>query len=145
MSAIDNALYNAFGQRNVSTMYRSLNQYFVIMELKPEYQRDVNALGMLYIRSQQGELVPLSAVSSITQNVGPLAITHSGQLPSVTISFNLARGYELSDAVDAFRQVERGVHVVLDHDHGHIPRNPGDQGFHRHAFLEGEPGKRLIE
>src|SRR5665647_3291740 len=82
---IEAALYNAYGSRQVSTIFTPNNQYFVIMELKPEFQRDINALGMLYIRSQQGALVPLSAVSAISQNVGPLAITHSGQLPSVTI------------------------------------------------------------
>ncbi|MEO5902825.1 MAG: efflux RND transporter permease subunit [Gemmatimonadaceae bacterium] len=85
---IEAALYNAYGSRQVSTIFTPNNQYFVIMELKPEYQRDVSALGMLYIRSNAGALVPLSAVSSITENVGPLSITHAGQLPSVTISFN---------------------------------------------------------
>jgi HAE1 family hydrophobic/amphiphilic exporter-1 len=98
---IEAALYNAYGSRQVSTIFTPNNQYFVIMELKPEYQRDVNALGMLYIRSQQGELVPLSAVSSITENVGPLAITHSGQLPSVTISFNTKPGIALGTATKA--------------------------------------------
>ena len=83
---IESALYNAYGSRQVSTIYTPNNQYFVIMELKPEFQRDINALGMLYIRSQQGNLVPLSAVANITQNVGPLSITHSGQLPSVTVT-----------------------------------------------------------
>ena len=98
---IEAALYNAYGSRQVSTIFTPNNQYFVIMELKPEYQRDVNALGMLYIRSQQGELVPLSAVSSITQNVGPLAITHVGQLPSVTISFNTKPNVALGTATKA--------------------------------------------
>jgi len=98
---IEAALYNAYGSRQVSTIFTPNNQYFVIMELKPEYQRDVNALGMLYIRSQQGALVPLSAVSAITQNVGPLAITHSGQLPSVTISFNTKPGVALGTATKA--------------------------------------------
>ena len=98
---IEAALYNAYGSRQVSTIFTPNNQYFVIMELKPEYQRDVNALGMLYIRSQQGELVPLSAVSSITQNVGPLAITHAGQLPSVTISFNTKPNVALGTATKA--------------------------------------------
>jgi HAE1 family hydrophobic/amphiphilic exporter-1 len=98
---IEAALYNAYGSRQVSTIFTPNNQYFVIMELKPQYQRDVNALGMLYIRSQAGELVPLSAVSSITQNVGPLSITHSGQLPSVTISFNTKPNVALGTATKA--------------------------------------------
>jgi HAE1 family hydrophobic/amphiphilic exporter-1 len=71
------------------------------MELRPEFQRDVAALRMLYVRSQKGDLVPLSAVSSITQDVGPLAITHSGQLPSVTISFNTRDGVALGTATAA--------------------------------------------
>ena len=95
---IESALYNAYGSRQVSTIFTPNNQYFVIMELKPEFQRDINALGMLYIRSQQGNLVPLSAVANITQNVGPLSITHSGQLPSVTISFNTRPGVALGTA-----------------------------------------------
>ena len=98
---IEAALYNAYGSRQVSTIFTPNNQYFVIMELKPEFQRDVNALGMLYIRSQQGELVPLSAVSSITENVGPLTITHAGQLPSVTISFNTKPNVALGTATKA--------------------------------------------
>jgi len=98
---IESALYNAYGSRQVSTIYTPNNQYFVIMELKPAFQRDVNALGMLYIRSQQGTLVPLSAVANITQNVGPLSITHSGQLPSVTISFNTRPGVALGTATAA--------------------------------------------
>ena len=98
---IEAALYNAYGSRQVSTIFTPNNQYFVIMELKPEFQRDVNALGMLYIRSQQGTLVPLSAVSAITQNVGPLSITHAGQLPSVTISFNTKPGIALGTATKA--------------------------------------------
>ncbi|MEO7368965.1 MAG: efflux RND transporter permease subunit [Gemmatimonadaceae bacterium] len=98
---IEAALYNAYGSRQVSTIFTPNNQYFVIMELKPEYQRDVNALGMLYIRSNAGALVPLGAVSSITQNVGPLSITHSGQLPSVTISFNTKPDVALGTATKA--------------------------------------------
>ena len=98
---VEAALYDAYGSRQVSTIYTPNNQYVVIMELKPEFQRDVNALSMLYIRSQQGALVPLSAVANITQNVGPLAITHSGQLPSVTISFNTRPGVALGTATAA--------------------------------------------
>jgi len=98
---VEAALYDAYGSRQVSTIYTPNNQYVVIMELKPEFQRDVNALSMLYIRSQQGALVPLSAVATITQNVGPLAITHAGQLPSVTISFNTRPGVALGTATAA--------------------------------------------
>ena len=98
---IETALYDAYGSRQVSTIYTPNNQYTVVMELKPEFQRDANALGMLYIRSSQGTLVPLSAVANITQNVGPLSITHAGQLPSVTISFNTRPGVALGTATAA--------------------------------------------
>jgi len=98
---IESALYDAYGSRQVSTIFTPTNQYMVIMELRPQFQRDIAALGMLYIRSQQGGLVPLSAVANMSEDVGPLAITHSGQLPSVTISFNTAPGVALSQATAA--------------------------------------------
>ncbi|MDQ6718663.1 MAG: efflux RND transporter permease subunit, partial [Gemmatimonadota bacterium] len=98
---IEGALYDAYGSRQVSTIYTPNNQYVVVMELRPEFQRDVNALRMLYVRSQKGELVPLSAVSTMSENVGPLAITHSGQLPSVTVSFNTKPGVALGEATAA--------------------------------------------
>jgi HAE1 family hydrophobic/amphiphilic exporter-1 len=98
---IEGALYDAYGSRQVSTIYTPANQYQVVMELRPEYQRDISALRMLYVRSQSGDLVPLSAVSTMTQNVGPLSINHSGQIPSVTISFNTRPGVALGQATTA--------------------------------------------
>jgi HAE1 family hydrophobic/amphiphilic exporter-1 len=98
---IESALYDAYGSRQVSTIYTPTNQYMVVMELLPRFQQDINALRMLYVRSDQGNLVPLSAVATLTQNVGPLAITHSGQLPSVTISFNTRAGVALGQATAA--------------------------------------------
>jgi HAE1 family hydrophobic/amphiphilic exporter-1 len=98
---IESALYDAYGTRQVSTIYTPNNQYMVIMGLLPQFQQDVNALRMLYVRSSKGELVPLSAVSTISQNVGPLSITHSGQLPAVTLSFNTKEGVALGEATAA--------------------------------------------
>jgi len=98
---IESALYDAYGSRQVSTIYTPNNQYMVVMELLPQFQRDVNALRMLYVRSAKGDLVPLSAVATLTQNVGPLSITHSGQLPAVTISFNTRPGIALGQATAA--------------------------------------------
>ncbi|HEX6626463.1 MAG TPA: efflux RND transporter permease subunit, partial [Gemmatimonadaceae bacterium] len=98
---IESALYNAYGSRQVSTIYAPNNQYMVVMELLPQFQQDINALRMLYVRSDKGDLVPLSAVATLTQNVGPLAITHSGQLPSVTISFNTRPDVALGTATAA--------------------------------------------
>ena len=97
---IENTLYNAYGQRQVSTIYTPSNEYWVILELDPKYQSDPSALSLLYVRSSTGALVPLNSVARLTRNVGPSTITHLGQLPSVTISFNLAPGEALGDAID---------------------------------------------
>jgi HAE1 family hydrophobic/amphiphilic exporter-1 len=107
---IERALYNAYGARQVSTIYTQNNQYQVIMELMPQYQRDLSALNMLYIHSSTGELVPLASLAAITQSVGPLTVNHSGQLPSVTLSFNLAPGIALGNAV---AQVQQAANEVL--------------------------------
>jgi hydrophobic/amphiphilic exporter-1 (mainly G- bacteria), HAE1 family len=98
--AIENTLGFAFGAQQVSTIYTATNQYWVILELEPRYQRDPSALGMLYVRSSTGALVPLNSVARLTYGVGPLSITHQGQLPSVTISFDLRPGAALSQAID---------------------------------------------
>ncbi len=97
---IENTLYNAFGQRQVSTIYTSSNQYWVILELDPNFQNDPSALSMIYVRANNGTLVPLNSVAKLTRNLGPLSISHLGQLPAVTISFNLAPGIALGDAIE---------------------------------------------
>ena len=96
---IENTLYDAFGQRQVSTIYTSTNEYWVVMELLPQYQQDVDALGKLWVRSTRGPLVPLSTVAKFTYSVGPVTVNHSGQLPSVTVSFNLAPSTSLGTAL----------------------------------------------
>ncbi len=96
---IENALYSAYGQRQVSTILAPNNQYAVILELEPEFQRDAAALSSLYIRSKSGNVVPLSAVAKLTPALGPLSVNHVGQLPAVTISFNLKIGTSLGEAV----------------------------------------------
>ena len=98
--AIEDALYSAYGMRQVTTILAPNNQYLVIMELLPEYRRDPSALQLLHVRSQQtGNLVPISALARVETGAGPLTVNHSGQLPSVTISFNLGEGVSLSQAV----------------------------------------------
>ncbi len=92
---IENTLYDAYGQRQVSTIYTSSNEYWVVMELLPQYQTDVDALGKLWVRSARGPIVPLSAVAKFRNSVGPVTVNHSGQVPSATISFNLTRGVSL--------------------------------------------------
>jgi HAE1 family hydrophobic/amphiphilic exporter-1 len=101
---IEDALYSAYGSRQISTIFASTNQFQVIVELKPEYQLDASALALLYVRSSSGALVPLNVVAGITQGYGPLTVNHSGQLPSVTIAFNLKPGFALGEAVSALNQ-----------------------------------------
>ena len=103
---IEDALYTAYGSRQVSTIYTPTNAYWVILEAAPEYQADQAALGMLYIRSSQGTLVPLSAVTQLGNGVSPLTVTHQGQVPSVTISFNLAPGVSLSTAIEKIQKLQ---------------------------------------
>ena len=106
---IENALYNAYGSRQISTIYTPSNQYFVVMELLPEFQLDANALAMLYVRASDGKLVPLGSVATFKNTVGPVSINHSGQLPSVTLAFNLQPGVSLGDAVGKVQLAARDV------------------------------------
>ena len=105
------ALYSAFGSRQISTIYGQANAYPVILEALPEDQRDETGLSKLYLRSVTGRLVPLSALASIERRSGPLTVGHQGQLPAVTIGFNTAPGVALGDAVNAIRVVEREIGV----------------------------------
>ncbi len=106
---VEDALYTAYGMRQISTIYAPNNEYRVIMELLPEYQLDPTALSLLYIRSSKGNLVPLNTVATLTRNLGPMTINHLGQLPAVTISFNLAPGVALGQAVDSVDKIARQV------------------------------------
>ncbi len=98
--SIESTLYDAYGQRQVSTIYAPTNQYWVVMELEPRYQTDPSVLSLLYVRSATGALVPLNSVATLRPTVGPLAVSHLGQLPSVTISFDLRGGLALGDAIN---------------------------------------------
>ncbi len=102
---IENALYTAYGSRQISTIYAANDEYQVIMELEPQYQMDPEALSLLYVRSSSGQLVPLNTVATISKGVGPLTINHIGQIPAVTISFNLKPGVALGDAVAKVRKM----------------------------------------
>jgi HAE1 family hydrophobic/amphiphilic exporter-1 len=106
---VEDALYDAYGSRQISTILTPINQYQVIVELLPQYQMDPSALSMLYIRSTSGQLVPLNAVANLRRGVGPLSVNHLGQLPSVTISFNLRPGVALGDAVAAVDKLARAT------------------------------------
>ncbi len=102
---VEDALSSAYGDRQVSIINAPNDEYQVIEELEPQYQLDPAALSMLYIRSSSGRLVPLSGVSKLSQNLGPMAVNHSGQLPAVTLSFNLKPGVSLGDAVNQVREI----------------------------------------
>jgi hydrophobic/amphiphilic exporter-1 (mainly G- bacteria), HAE1 family len=104
---VEDALYYAYGSRQVSTIYAPNNQYQVILELEPKYQMDPSALSMLYIHSNGGQLVPLNTLATLTRNTGPLTVNHLGQLPAVTLSFNLRPDVSLGDAVPIVDKLAR--------------------------------------
>ena len=102
---VENALYNAYGTRQVSQIYAPNNQYQVIMQVAPEFQKDPAAMSLLYVRSNNGTLIPLESVARLQTAVGPMSVSHYGQLPAVTLSFNLKPGFALGDAVDQIKAV----------------------------------------
>ena len=103
---IDNALYDAFGQRQVSTMYQGINQYHVVMEVAPEFQQSPDALRNIYVRSTTGQAVPLNVFTHYESSMTSLAVAHQGQFPAITFSFNLAPNVPLGDAVTAVQAME---------------------------------------
>jgi len=106
---VQEALFTGYASRQVSTIYAPNNEYQVIMELLPEYQREPDAIRLLYVRSSNGSLVPISTVAKLTRSVGPLTVNHLGQLPAVTLSFNLKPGVSLGDAVAAVQRTAVGT------------------------------------
>ena len=113
-ATVDNVLYDSFGQRIVSTIYSQSNQYRVILEAEPSIQRSLSGLSELYLPSSTSATngqVPLSAIVRVSQRAGPLQITHLGQFPATTISFNLAPGHSLGEAVEAIRQAEKEIQL----------------------------------
>jgi multidrug efflux pump len=110
-AAIDNALYNAFGQRLISTIFTQASQYRVVLEVKPEFKRGPSALNDIYVASSSGGQIPLSTVATVTEKSASLAINHIGQFPASTISFNLASGYSLGDAVKAIEAAEKEIAI----------------------------------
>jgi HAE1 family hydrophobic/amphiphilic exporter-1 len=104
---VETALYNAYGSRQVSSIYTPTDTYYVIMELAPKYQRDPSSVDMLYVRSGRGKLIPVNNIAKLRTDVGPLTVSHLGQLPAVTISFNLLPGVSLGTAVDRVESLAR--------------------------------------
>jgi HAE1 family hydrophobic/amphiphilic exporter-1 len=113
---VQDALYSSYGDRQVSNIYAPANQYAVILEVRPEYQRAPDALQKVYIRSAKGQLVPLDEVASVRRSVGPLSVNHFGQIPASTVSFNLQPGFSLGDAAqrinDAVRELRMPASVT---------------------------------
>jgi multidrug efflux pump subunit AcrB len=109
MQAIDDTLYDAFGQRQVSIIFTQLNQYRVVLEAEPGFQHDPSSLRTLYVKSTTGQVVPLGAFTKVKLETVPLAIIHQGQFPAVTISFNLQPGSSLGEAVKAIERVKREI------------------------------------
>jgi len=106
---VEETLYNAFGARQVSTIYSSTNQYAVILELEQKYQRDPSALAFLYLRNREGKLIPLENIAKIRETVGPLTVAHMGQMPAVTITFNLNPDFALSQATTEIERIAREI------------------------------------
>jgi multidrug efflux pump len=107
--AIDDTLYDAFGQRQVSTIFTQLNQYHVVLEVNPAFQQNPDALKDIYVKSSTGTQVPLSAFTQYSSEVAPIAVNHQGQFPVVTLSFNLKQGASLGQAVDAIKQAQQQI------------------------------------
>jgi multidrug efflux pump len=112
-AAVDNVLYNAFGQRLVSTIFTQANQYRVVLEVKPEFQRGPAALAGLYVPASGGRQVPLESIARVSERTAPLVINHLGQFPAATVSFNLAPGASLGQAVKAIEAAEQALGVPL--------------------------------
>jgi multidrug efflux pump len=112
-TAIDNTLYDAFGQRQVSTIFTQLNQYHVVLEVNPQFEQNPDALKSIYVKSSNGTQVPLSAFTHFEQRTTALAVNHQGQFPVVTLSFNLAPNASLGNAVDAIHKAEREINLPL--------------------------------
>jgi hydrophobic/amphiphilic exporter-1 (mainly G- bacteria), HAE1 family len=108
---IEDTLYSAYGSRQVSTIYAPNNEYQVILEVEPQYQRDPSSLAMLYTQSSNGRLIPLESVTTLVRRIGPLTVNHTGQLPSVTLSFNLRPGVALGDAVEKITKLVGALHL----------------------------------
>ena len=108
---IDNALNDAFSQRQISTIYTQRNQYRVILEVDRKYQRDPNDLTHVYVTGNGGTQVPLSAVAHVERAIAPLVVNHQGQFPSVTITYNLAAGATIEDATAAIEQAVAEMHI----------------------------------
>jgi HAE1 family hydrophobic/amphiphilic exporter-1 len=111
LGQVQDVFFSAFASRKVSTIYGSLNDYNVILEVQPQFKQDPNALSYLYIQSNSGKVVPLSTVARIEETTGPTSVNHVGQLNSATVNFNLKPGYSIGNAVDAVKKIARDINL----------------------------------
>ena len=139
LSQIDQTLYDAFGQRQVATIYTSSTQYKVVLEVLPEFQTDPTALSRIYVTGAGGAQVPLSTVAKFSNKVAPLTINHQGQFPAVTVSFNLAPGMALGQAVERIQQMQRDLQGA-DHPRRQLPGHGA--GLPVFAVLDAAAGRR---
>ena len=126
---VRNQLYNAFGSRQVGTIYMPSNDYQIILEAQPQFRVDPSDLSKLYMKTANGQTIPLDAVAKLVPTVGPLQINHQGQQPAVTISFNLAPGYSLGYAVDKITELEQASNLPVDHRDRLLRHRAGVPGF----------------
>ncbi|NIK46165.1 HAE1 family hydrophobic/amphiphilic exporter-1 [Variibacter gotjawalensis] len=113
IDAVRQALFNAYGTRQIGTIYTPTNDYRIIMETDPKYQSDPSSLSRLFLKTQDGRSIPLDTIATLRPSVGPLSVNHQGQQPSVTISYNLAPGFSLGEANDAIEQIARNANLPL--------------------------------
>jgi HAE1 family hydrophobic/amphiphilic exporter-1 len=133
---IRNTFYSAFGARQISTIYEPANSYYVILEIDKAFQQSPSDLSKIYLKSATGQAVPLGALASISSGLGPVTVNHQGQLPSVTISFNLQPGFSLGTAVEEIAQAERDVNLP-------VTVNTGYQG-NAQVFQDALKGQGLL-
>src|SRR5262249_16230124 len=134
MQVVNDTLNDAFAQRQISTIYAQANQYRVILEAMPQYQEDPNSLSKLFVPSTNGSQVPISTFTTIHRTIAPLTLSHEEQFPATTISFNLAPGAALSDAVAAISKAQRDIGMPTSI----VGRYSGDAGEFGRS-LAGEP------
>jgi len=113
LSLIDQTLYDAFGQRQIGTIYTSAHQYKLILEVAPQFQNDASALSRIYLTTSNGSRIPLTAVAHLTNKVEPLTVNHQGQFPAVTLSFNVTPGFSLGQAVERIQSIERDLKTPI--------------------------------
>jgi hydrophobe/amphiphile efflux-1 (HAE1) family protein len=113
LNSIDQTLYDAFGQRQVGTIYTSSQQYKIILEVQPQFQQDRDALSRIYMSTPTGQRVPLGAIAHMSTKIEPLTVNHQGQFPSVTLAFNVAPGYSLGQAVERINRIESDLHTPI--------------------------------